>query len=249
LPQDASLVPPHNLPGSCLQPQYPDYPQESEAAHETGSVQVQLRVSTEGNVIDQRVEASSGFPRLDEAALVAAAQCQFKPATRNGVAEEAWFAEKVTYLPPQAFFEADLRKSILTVVTVQKQIDTVAQYCEAADRDAAPQFHAAKQQWQSRNQDVIDRTQLAKKKIYGAMRMAAASPKTGGDRAIQLNAKIENISDDSAEKRLAEMKATASSSSAAQACSQYAAALGDGSFDIVRRHLAAYRYIESATRH
>lgn len=70
--------------------QAPSYPPQSRRAGETGTVQLQLLIDGAGAVVDQRVEHSSGFPRLDEAALIALAKCRFQPGTADGRRETSW---------------------------------------------------------------------------------------------------------------------------------------------------------------
>lgn len=68
----------------------PAYPPESRRAREIGTVQLQLLIDVEGEVIDKRVETSSGFARLDEAALTALAKCKFQPGSVDGRSEPTW---------------------------------------------------------------------------------------------------------------------------------------------------------------
>jgi protein TonB len=64
----------------------PAYPAASRRRGEQGRVMVSVLVSAEGLVKDAFVATSSGFPRLDEAALVAVRRWKFVPARRGGVA-------------------------------------------------------------------------------------------------------------------------------------------------------------------
>ena len=41
-------------------------------------------------LLDSKVERSSGFRRLDEAARAGLSQCKFRPATVNGKPERSW---------------------------------------------------------------------------------------------------------------------------------------------------------------
>lgn len=68
----------------------PIYPPESRRAKETGTVGLRLLINVEGEVVDKRVEISSGFPRLDEAALIALAKCRFQPGSVDGRSEPTW---------------------------------------------------------------------------------------------------------------------------------------------------------------
>jgi len=68
----------------------PAYPSESRRLGETGTVALSLLVGTDGDVLDKRIDASSGHERLDAAALEALAKCRFKPGGRDGRAESTW---------------------------------------------------------------------------------------------------------------------------------------------------------------
>jgi periplasmic protein TonB len=65
----------------------PRYPRDSLLNREEGAVVMSFQVDASGRVIDQSVDARSGSPQLDRAALNAISKCRFTPATRNGVAE------------------------------------------------------------------------------------------------------------------------------------------------------------------
>jgi protein TonB len=62
----------------------PVYPPESRARREQGIVVLRLDVDADGRVTRVEVLASSGFPRLDEAARAAAQGWRFRPARRGG---------------------------------------------------------------------------------------------------------------------------------------------------------------------
>ena len=68
----------------------PSYPPSSRQAGETGTVLLQLLIDLDGKVIDRRVERSSGFLRLDEAALAGLASCTFQPAASDGRSQPTW---------------------------------------------------------------------------------------------------------------------------------------------------------------
>lgn len=63
----------------------PIYPRLSRLHNETGRVVVLVRIGAQGQVQDARIDTSSGYERLDDAALDAARRARFKPFTRNGV--------------------------------------------------------------------------------------------------------------------------------------------------------------------
>jgi periplasmic protein TonB len=60
------------------------YPNESMMARESGTVTINICVSSEGHVDSVALTHSSGFPRLDAVALGIASEYQFKPALRLG---------------------------------------------------------------------------------------------------------------------------------------------------------------------
>ncbi|ANN80373.1 energy transducer TonB [Bordetella flabilis] len=64
----------------------PVYPAASKRRREEGRVMVLVVVNPQGLVEKATVVSSSGYPRLDEAALDALRRVRFKPYTRNGVA-------------------------------------------------------------------------------------------------------------------------------------------------------------------
>ncbi|KOF53695.1 energy transducer TonB [Achromobacter sp. DMS1] len=67
----------------------PNYPMASRRLREEGRVLVLVEINTQGLVDRASIDTSSGYPRLDDAALTAARKARFKPYTRNGVAYPA----------------------------------------------------------------------------------------------------------------------------------------------------------------
>jgi TonB family protein len=61
-----------------------DYPPESKLLHEEGVCKVKLTVTADGNVRDISLTKSTGYPRLDQACLVAFVGGGFLPATQDG---------------------------------------------------------------------------------------------------------------------------------------------------------------------
>lgn len=68
----------------------PRYPTSSRLAGESGSVRLLFLINQQGEVEQSRVERSSGFERLDEAARDALSLCHFKPGTVDGRPERSW---------------------------------------------------------------------------------------------------------------------------------------------------------------
>lgn len=79
----------------------PDYPPSSERLGEEGTVQLSFLIGVDGRVADSRIDKSSGFERLDQAALSALSRCTFEPGSVNGVAQAAWFSMKYVWKIPE----------------------------------------------------------------------------------------------------------------------------------------------------
>jgi len=77
----------------------PVYPAASIRSGESGSVVLSLQIGIDGRVTDSRIVTSSGFSRLDQAALQALTRCSFKPGTTDGVKTPAWAPIKYTFRP------------------------------------------------------------------------------------------------------------------------------------------------------
>lgn len=76
----------------------PDYPPVSRRLGEQGSVILQVLVSVGGRVVDAKVVQSSGFERLDQAAIAGVkADYRFTPATVDGKPQEMWYTFKFTW--------------------------------------------------------------------------------------------------------------------------------------------------------
>ncbi|MCZ3313932.1 TonB family protein [Acinetobacter baumannii] len=69
----------------------PEYPREALMNEEQGTVRIRVLVDTSGKVIDAKVKKSSGSKILDKAATKAYSLCTFKPAMKDGVAQQDWY--------------------------------------------------------------------------------------------------------------------------------------------------------------
>jgi protein TonB len=67
----------------------PTYPRMSQRLREEGTTIILVEIDTTGNVTRAAVSKSSGFERLDQAALEAARRARFTPAKAGGVARSA----------------------------------------------------------------------------------------------------------------------------------------------------------------
>jgi protein TonB len=77
----------------------PNYPPTSRRLGETGVVTLQIYVNEEGKVVDARVAKSSGFERLDQAAVKHVKRAwRFMPGTKNGKAFATWMTVPVRFV-------------------------------------------------------------------------------------------------------------------------------------------------------
>ena len=84
---------PKMIPASAIQylvPPEPEYPRLSRRNGESGTVIVRAFADEAGVPHQVQVERSSGFTRLDEAAVSAVRKTRFKPYTENGKAVAGW---------------------------------------------------------------------------------------------------------------------------------------------------------------
>ncbi|MCU6435470.1 energy transducer TonB [Undibacterium sp. Jales W-56] len=74
----------------------PAYPKASLMNEESGTVVFSVLVGPDGNVMDSKIDKSSGSKTLDKAALKTYAACKFKPGTKDGKPQQAW--TKIEYV-------------------------------------------------------------------------------------------------------------------------------------------------------
>jgi protein TonB len=91
-----AVVPPRSNPRRPVT--QPEYPPSSKRAGEEGTVVLQLYVLEDGKVGEAKVQTSSGFPKLDEAAMKEALRSwKLLPATQGGKPIAMWYSFKVTF--------------------------------------------------------------------------------------------------------------------------------------------------------
>jgi len=78
----------------CKQPEYPPV---SKRLEESGVVVLQFLIGTDGSVLDSKVDSTSGYPRLDDAARSALSLCHFKPGAVDGKPEQSWAKIRYTW--------------------------------------------------------------------------------------------------------------------------------------------------------
>lgn len=90
----ANRVPALELPSSdadYLNNPRPPYPALSKRLGETGKVVIRTFIGVDGSAQRAEIKQSSGFDRLDQAALATALKWRYVPGKRAGVAEAMWF--------------------------------------------------------------------------------------------------------------------------------------------------------------
>lgn len=95
-----SAGPSVELPSSdaqYLQNPKPTYPPTSRRLGEQGTVLVQVLIGADGNAHKAEIKKSSGFFRLDQAALATVLKWRYVPGKRAGVAEAMWFTVPIAF--------------------------------------------------------------------------------------------------------------------------------------------------------
>ena len=94
---------PRTIPPSAVQylvPPTPVYSRVSARMRESGRALVRVYIDEDGLPRDVQLARSTGFSRLDEAALSAVRGCRFKPYFENGVAVAGWAAIPIEFELP-----------------------------------------------------------------------------------------------------------------------------------------------------
>lgn len=101
-PPAAPPAPPKvELPSSSaeyLQNPTPVYPTLSKRMGEQGRVMVRVLIATDGRPVNAEVLRSSGYERLDRAALEYVMKCRYTPGKVGGVPREMWHEAPVNYV-------------------------------------------------------------------------------------------------------------------------------------------------------
>jgi protein TonB len=95
-PPPAPVVPPR-FDAAYLRNPAPAYPRASRLAGQQGQVVLKVLVGAQGSAVSVAVQRSSGFERLDDAALNSVRQWRFAPAKRGEQAVEAWVLVPIVF--------------------------------------------------------------------------------------------------------------------------------------------------------
>jgi periplasmic protein TonB len=81
-----------------LQNPKPPYPAISKRLGEQGKVVLRVLIGTDGTAQRAEIQQSSGFERLDQAALATVLRWHYVPGKRGGVAEAMWFNVPINFV-------------------------------------------------------------------------------------------------------------------------------------------------------
>jgi TonB family protein len=90
----------YDEPPAIIKTVRPKYPEEAREAKIEGDVVLLVYIDENGDVRNAVVQYSPGFAALDEAAKVAALECKFKPATRQGKRVGVWYSVVMQFRLP-----------------------------------------------------------------------------------------------------------------------------------------------------
>lgn len=101
--QDSSPIVPTKIELPSKDAQYlknppPLYPTISKRLHEEGTVLLKVLIQSNGQATEVEIKKSSGFERLDQAALEAAKKWSYQPGTVNGKATSMWFNIPIRFI-------------------------------------------------------------------------------------------------------------------------------------------------------
>lgn len=99
-PVPAAPLPPKQITASAVRylvPPQQVYPDTSRRLGESGKVGLKVLVDEHGKAVEVQVTQSSGFSRLDQAAVSAMRAARFQPYLENGVARSVWAPATITY--------------------------------------------------------------------------------------------------------------------------------------------------------
>ena len=100
-PVVAPAPPAVQLPSSdadYLQNPRPPYPAISRRLNEQGKTTVRVLISIDGQPQRAEISKTSGFTRLDDAAMATVMRWRFVPGKRGGVAEAMWFNVPINWV-------------------------------------------------------------------------------------------------------------------------------------------------------
>lgn len=100
-PPPAQRVERPSVDASYLYNPKPAYPAASRRLNEQGTTVIRVLVAENGSVLKTEIGESSGYERLDRAALSAVRRWRYLPGKRDNVAEAMWFNVPVSFVLEQ----------------------------------------------------------------------------------------------------------------------------------------------------
>lgn len=91
-----SVIPPR-MEASALNNPPPTYPRLSRRLHEQGTVVLKILILANGRVGEIKLQQSSGFSRLDQAAIKAVKQWRYQAARRGDTPIDYWYQQAVNF--------------------------------------------------------------------------------------------------------------------------------------------------------
>jgi len=76
----------------------PEYPRQSKQRGEQGKVLVNVYIGTDGIAQKAEIKTSSGYERLDQAALATVKAWRYVPGKRGGMPEAMWFSVPINFV-------------------------------------------------------------------------------------------------------------------------------------------------------
>lgn len=109
VPRKAESAPPPPMPSPAqvelpssdadyLQNPKPAYPAMSKRLGEQGKVMVRVLIGVDGRAQKAEIRQSSGYERLDQAALSTAQRWRYMPGKRDGLPEAMWFSVPINFI-------------------------------------------------------------------------------------------------------------------------------------------------------
>ncbi len=92
----APVLPPRADAGQLSNPA-PTYPSLSRRLREEGTVVLEILILADGSVGEIKLKTSSGFKRLDDAAISAIKRWRYQPATQGGKAIDYWYEQPLEF--------------------------------------------------------------------------------------------------------------------------------------------------------
>lgn len=91
-------ITPPSAHASLLSNPPPPYPRQSRRLGEQGKVVLKAEIATNGTALQALVNISSGYPRLDRAALESVLKWQFIPGKKAGVTQKMWVIIPINFV-------------------------------------------------------------------------------------------------------------------------------------------------------